>query len=510
MGRKSRLGIAAVVVAAAVLSILAGSGRESVALAGPTNDAAAARHVSAPQSVPKLTTQGRVLLARSMATSIAAGSATRFVCYPAAGTPTNTSTVQSCTVLGSQGVCIERSTNPAVAQSCTFTQTNASGSNVAIAVQVIEQRNPVQTGVQSGTQSVESHQGNVSGSNFTWSTQIIKQFRGPGSNNPDGEESQQQKQEAQAEARGAPADFGAFIQSLASTEISQENATPTSLAPATTQPVSQQQMSQQSISVCQGSTTDCTSNVGMTGNNINGNYQSLRQWEFANNAPSIDQEQNPAVGTCQDSSSASLNMCSVVSQNTTGGKNLSGVWENYRQFQKALHTAAGTQIQDPSFDQGGLGHDILQASDGLGVLTGPQRDWIVTGQRARQTQLANDTGALTQAQDPHVDKGPASMQTGSNADTWNGTLRADQLQLNNGLPASVGTQQQVLTYEGQSTGEIVASVRGTQNGSSASADCLPANGSPDFCQVGVECFGGSEGGGCVPITFGGGLLVRRP
>ncbi len=512
MTRRSAFRVTPLIVVAAMLWMPAASSARS-ALEGGTKLRSAAVHpglMLSHRQVPKLTVGANALVARLITKSSAVGMGTRFVCSPAAVPPTNTVMEQSCTISGSVGLCVERSSNPAVVQTCTFTQANTSRSNVAIALQVIEQRDAVQAGArtQTGKQIVNSNQGNVTGSNFTWTTQIVKQFLGRGATNPDSEESQQQQLQAQAAAQGMPAQFSSLLQNLEGTETAQENVDPVVLPAATTQPVSQAQTSQQTISVCQGSVSDCHSSAGMTGNNVNGSYQSLRQWEWANNAPSIDQTQNLGGGDCSDSSSSSLNMCSVVSQSTTGGKNLSGVWELYRQFQRALHTSDGEQVQDSPFE-GGLGHDIFQTS--VGSLTSPQREWIATGQRARQVQRADDAGLLVQTQDPHADKGPGSFQAGSSADTWNGTLTADQRQLSNGLPASSGTQQQTLTYEGTSTGEIVASVRGTQNGSSASADCFPGDGSPDSCHVGVQCFSATEGpGGCETFTPGSDLRIRRP
>ncbi|HZT92222.1 MAG TPA: hypothetical protein VFA05_09300 [Gaiellaceae bacterium] len=480
------VGILALVVAAATFG--AAAGRASAASAGTTvvrhhHTAGVSRH----GSVRRLTPAAHRLVLRAMRQTTAASS-TQFVCLPAAAS-SNSAAAQSCTITAPAGVCIEVSSNPSVTQSCTFTQSSATRSNIAVAIQVIDQRDTGQIGSkqQTGSQTVTTTQGNASGSNFNWTTQIVKQFLGHGADQSDSELSQQQKADAQQELAGTPADLTSLIQGLAPGELAQENALPATLPLPTASPVSQQQQSQQTVTVCQGSTADCHSQAGMTGNNVSGVYQSLRQWEWANNAPSIDQQQNSSPGTCTTSGSATLNMCANVSQTTTGGKNLSGLFEAYRQFQRALHTLAGDQIQDAptSFDAGGLGHDVSQTSV-VADPTGPQRNWIVTGQLARQDQNATDTGALTQSQDPHVDKGPASTQTGTTHDTWHGLIYATQSQLANGQFASPADQFQRLTYDGVSTGDIVATVTGTENGSTNTEQCTPGD-TGDVCHAEVDC-----------------------
>jgi hypothetical protein len=410
-----------------------------------------------------------------------------FVCRPAASS-SNTATTQSCTISASDGVCIEVSSNPSVEQSCMFTQTNTTGTNTAVAAQVIVQRNPAQSGTetQTGSQAIEASQGNATGSNLNWSTQIVKQFLGHGADNPDTEADAVAQAQARQQAAGVPADLTSLIQSLAPTEIAQENASPSNLPGPTSSPVSEVQQSQQTINVCQGAVHDpCGSADTMHGDNVNGNYQSLRQWEWANDAPSIEQLQNADGGTCVNSDSKSLNMCSVVHQSTTGGKNRNGVFEAYRQFQRALDTSGGRQVQDAAPDLGGLGHDIFQLSVVPSPFV-PQLESIETGQRARQVQRAENAGALTQAQDPHVDKGPASTQTGSVHDTWQGSIDSEQSQLVDDTFTHGGGQSQDLGYSGRSTGDVVALVRGSENGSTATARCVPGN-TFDVCNAGVSC-----------------------
>lgn len=468
----------------AALLLLTGAlaGTAGRAAAQPASAPVVAHHTAPGTTVtgkmPPLDAATRDLIARALSSS-----GRGFVCSPASAT-TNTSATQSCTIHAASGVCIERSTNPAVTQTCTFEQSETTKKNEAVAVQVIEQRDGGESGskTQTGSQTISTTQSNLSGSNVNWSVQVVKQFLGAGANNPDSEVSRQQQQEAQQEAAGVPTDFTSLIQSLVPTEVAQEDSDPATLPKGSRSPVTQQQQSQQTIQVCQGAAPDpCTTTSGMTGDNVNGDYQSLRQWEWANNAPSIDQEQNSQPGTCVDSSSSTLNMCSIVHQNTSGGQNLSGLFEYYRQFQRALHTLSGQELQDTDGlgeDVGGLGHDIFQTS--LGDPSGPQREWILTGQRARQVQRANDTGTLFQSQDPHVDKGYLSRQTGSDNDTWDGWIGSDQTQLKNGAFASPSSQAQDLSYSGTSTGDIVATVRGTQNGNTQTQQCPPGQPEPGF------------------------------
>jgi hypothetical protein len=183
-------------------------------------------------------------------------------------------------------------------------------------------------------------------------------------------------------------------------------------------------------------------------------------------------------------------MCAIVDQNTTGGKNFSGLVELYRQFQSVINANSTTQQQDPpAFPPtflGGLDHDIHQLSASPGGTSGPKRNTIQTFQRGRQVQRAANAGTLSQMQDPVGRKGIGSFQTGSFADTWNGTLLGTQLQFADGVFSGGGVQSQDLTYDGDSTGTITATVTGTQNGSTDTETC-PGSGSTSNCHVGVTC-----------------------
>ncbi|HZU20493.1 MAG TPA: hypothetical protein VE982_04680 [Gaiellaceae bacterium] len=470
MGRGRSAGVAAVVASALLVGVAGGAARAAAGGSPHAIDRHAAVDVGT-----------RALIVRALRS----GGPT-FVCTPAASW-SNSASAQTCTITASKGVCIEVSTNPAVTQSCTFTQASSRDTNSAVALQVITQRELAQTDAhdQAGSQTIETQQGNAAGSNVNWSAQIVKQLLGRGADNPDDEAALEAAGQDRQQASGVPFDFTELIRSLDASEVEQENAAASSAQP-TSAPVTQTQQSQQTIHVCQGAVGDpCDSAAGMSGDNVNGDYQSLRQWEWASDAPSIEQSQNATAGTCANSDSQTLNMCSVVHQNTAGGKNANGAFQAYRQFQQAANTSGGHQVQDAGADLGGLGHDVFQLSVVPSAFV-PQLDSIITGQRARQVQRAENAGTLTQAQDPHVDKGPASTQTGSTHDTWHGWIDTDQTQALNGTLRTTGSQSQDLGYAGSSTGDIVAMVRGSENGSTATSRCAPGN-TFDVCNAGVTC-----------------------
>jgi hypothetical protein len=211
-------------------------------------------------------------------------------------------------------------------------------------------------------------------------------------------------------------------------------------------------------------------------------------------------------------------MCAIVDQNATGtGKNASGLVELYRQFQSGAKVTSLTQEQDPAPFSHGLDHDIRQTV----VLPNPvdtKHEAIVTIQLGRQVQRARAVTNLNQFQDPRSAKGPNSFQTGSPADTWFGRQTATQTQTNDGhfsTPAdfsnpSASGQEQVLTYQGFSTGTFDVVQTGTQNGDTETQTCTGTG----SCQIGIECTSATPGegepipGGCTPFFPGGGDLSR--
>jgi hypothetical protein len=218
----------------------------------------------------------------------------------------------------------------------------------------------------------------------------------------------------------------------------------------------------------------------------------------------INQQQNPGSGTCFDSEipGPTRNMCALVNQNTTGGKNLSGVAELYRQFQSGAHTESLTQRQDPDVTMNGIDHDIHQLSAGSDP-SGPQRNWIQTFQLGRQVQRAKNAAIVNQFQDPRTAKGFGSNQVGSEADTWFGRMFGSQLQTTDGqptiTPCCTSGQEQLLTYDADATGVIDVFVRGSNNGDSDEISC--DSGTPgDPCHVQVECSGATFGESELPVV----------
>ena len=414
------------------------------------------------------------------------------------GTPdTSTPGTQRCDFnTGSAGVCIQKSSNPSVIQICKFSQgpSDPAKTNLAIALQVITQKTNSIDG-QRGRQLVKVRQQNTTKSNLSFVVQIVKQSLGNGANDSDNEVNNQAMAEAKGELFGTLPDFGPVISQVQNSEpLTEGDETAAPTAPSGS--VIQTQNSQQTVRVCQGGSTNCSLPDGMTGNNLSSVYQSLRQRERANNASEIHQHQNPDPGSCPlpdptDPTDPTLNprnMCASVAQNTTGGKNVSGLAELYRQFQSGSNTDLLEQEQDPSFaDVHGLDHDIQQ----LSVVTdpnSPKRNTIFTFQLARQVQRAKHATSVDQFQDPRTAKGPGSFQTGTVNDTWFGRQFATQLQTTDGVVTANG-QEQRLTYDGVTTGNFDVLQRGTSNGSTAENTC-----SGNFCNVVVQCAGGGEAG----------------
>jgi hypothetical protein len=415
------------------------------------------------------------------------------------GTPDNSvSGTQRCNFNGSAGVCIQKSSNPSVIQICKFSQgpSDPAKTNLAIALQVIIQKTDSIDG-QRGQQLIKVRQQNTSKSNLSFVVQIVKQSLGNGANDSDNEVNNQAAAEAKGELLGTLPDFGPVISQVQNSEPLTEGDETAALA-SPRPPVSQTQNSQQTVRICQGGPNTCLDPAGMSGNNLSSVYQSLRQRERASNASAIDQHQNPDPGTCPVPDTPDpldpavppnpRNMCASVAQNTTGGKNVSGLAELYRQFQSGSNTASLSQEQDPSFaDVHGLDHDIQQ----LSVVTdpnSPKRNTIFTFQLARQVQRAKHATSVDQFQDPRTAKGPGSFQTGTVNDTWFGRQFATQLQTTDGVVTANG-QEQRLTYDGVTTGNFDVLQRGTSNGSTAENTC-----SGNFCNVVVQCDGGGEAG----------------
>lgn len=401
---------------------------------------------------------------------------------------------QRCNFSGSAGVCIEKSSDPDVTQVCKFNQASTGDrTNIAIALQVIVQKNSTIMG-QRGQQIVRVNQSNTTKPNAAFVVQILKQSLGQGaSDDNDNEINDQSAIESRAEAASVLPDFTPLMNKIQNVEPSTEG-DDMSQAGASVGDVTQVQQSQQTVRICQGG-ADCLFPEGMTSDNLSSVYQSLRQREKAKNANHIQQEQNPLTGTCDDEDPSTTfpprNMCSFVDQSTTGGKNADGAAEFYRQFQSGAHAHSLTQLQDPSFDRQGLGHGIHQLSV-VGSVNDPKRNTIVTLQLGRQVQRAKNIspGPIRQLQDPRGAKDADSFQRGTAADTWFGRQFGTQLQTIDGaFTTGVDTQEQLLTYDGETTGTFNVLQRGVQNDRMATNTCP----SPDFpgsdksCHVQVEC-----------------------
>jgi len=469
--------------------------------------------------LPAVATKESRAVARRAITAIrhlqASAAGTGVVCLGGSSTG-STLKNQTCTIGANSGVCIEVTNDPSATQLCDFTQSSAGKTNLAIALQVIVQRSGG-SGTQTGTQTTNVRQMNANKPNLSFVTQILKQSLGKGSDDPDNEVSDQASVEQAGEAAGALPNFAPLVSSLQAIETAQEGEDAVT-SDGLGGPVSQAQQSQQTVNVCQGGPLDCHS-VTMTSTNLSSVYQSLRQRERVANSTVADQRQNPQPGTCVTSTPGETkNMCAIVDQNATGtGKNASGLVELYRQFQSGAKVTSLTQEQDPAPFSHGLDHDIRQTV----VLPSPadtKHEAIATIQLGRQVQRARAVTNLNQFQDPRSAKGPNSFQTGSPADTWFGRQTATQTQTNDGhfsTPADFSNpyasgQEQVLTYQGFSTGTFDVVQTGTQNGDTETQTCTGSG----SCQIGIECTSATPGegepipGGCTPFFPGGGDLSR--
>jgi hypothetical protein len=428
----------------------------------------------------------------------------------------DTAAMQTCTVTSSSGACIQISTDPGATQTCTFMQ-GPGRTNLAIVLQVIVQRDSSPSGSQTGSQTVNTTQQNTTKPNLSFVVQLLKQSLGRGAFDPDNEQAGESSIESTAEAQGALPNFSPLIATLQSSEpLTEGDETPSTTIPPAT--VSQTQQSQQTINICQGGAVSCFSPAEMLANNLSSVYQSLRQRERWANAGSISQFQNHNVGSCSGSGGLS-NQCAIVDQNTTanpnGGKNFSGLAELYRQFQGAANATTADQEQDPNFHQVAHDHDIRQTSSGADP-AGPAVNTALTTQWGRQAQrVSNIAGLITQIQDPVGKKGFLSFQVGSENDVWRGAELETQLQTTNGMftAPQFGSQEELVTYDGDATGTIHARQTAVQNGNSKSNACDTSH-----CHIQVDCTGATVGEGgpspgmCVagPSQEGGeiGLRIR--
>jgi hypothetical protein len=117
-------------------------------------------------------------------------------CY-APGSPTSCpTTTQVSTGSNNVAVCVETDQTAAPAQTCSITQTNATGNNIAIVIQIVS-RNSTDS-FQNATQDASIQQDTVSGSNFAAVVQVVKQSTGAS-----GAQSQIDNQGARIEQNGA-------------------------------------------------------------------------------------------------------------------------------------------------------------------------------------------------------------------------------------------------------------------------------------------------------------------
>jgi hypothetical protein len=366
---------------------------------------------------------------------------------PGASTAINTDTAQTCiwrSTFAEPITCVQVSTSPRVTQLCEATQTNTTSNNSAQITQTIVAHNsftPCEPAgpagrCQGGTQMVKLRQTNAAGGNAADIAQYVKQALGPGT--PD--------------------------------EGNEEELEPN--APSTRSTSTQKQESHQVVHLQQISTS---------GNNSAPIVQSLRQRERAGNAAGINQLQNTDdAGLCVKQESdglpasvtvdADANMCILLNQSSTNGRQSATLTGDYREFQRARSTGTGQQVQGNLTPfLGGEDYGLLQASAGVSN--------VRTTQDERQVQRAVETGSLTQSQNGPR-KGEGSLQSGNGGDAWQGSQTSTQLQTNRATPAQVGsnqsiagTQKNLLLYSADTPGNVSATQRASQNGTTATNSC---------------------------------------
>jgi hypothetical protein len=397
-------------------------------------------------------------------TSAASANSTQFQCAPAAVTPVNTDTEQTCVIAGSSGTCIEKSNSPAVVQTCTFTQAVPAAQNHrANAVQVVAVENggvPVDTLVtQHATQIVNATQTATAGaSNFLSATQVIKQSLGPG-HFDDTEEAE--------------------------------------LDPDTSTHQGALALSQESHQIVNA---DQTADLGSNNSAIS---QSLKQRERAVHATvSVDENQNtmPASGqdVCPIVDDPDANMCAQVHQKSGSGPNRSVLSQGSSQFERVHDAPTGHQTQGMP-TTGGMNHEVQQTSTGLCT--------IATAQSEHQTERAV-RASVNQVQNGPLRKGVSSSQACNGNSRWSGSQDSAQLATTRPKEADVGssvfgdpaTQNDLLEYFGTTSGQMQAtlSVNERVNNQSTSANTSCSGMS---CEAFIACgqaFVVSEGaGGCV-------------
>jgi hypothetical protein len=379
---------------------------------------------------------------------------------PGADTSASGPTVQSCVWLPDYTgsiTCIQSSNVATMTQICDASQIQTTGSktNNALIVQVIISKNPPSN--QDGTQIVKLRQTAVgTGGNNAGIGQYIKQSLGPGT--PEDTE----ENELEASASSVPL-------------------------------IQQKQESHQIVHLRQLSASGANNALPL---------QFLRQRERAANGNPINQYQNTDDAMlCQTDESDGLgetvtvdpnaNMCILLNQvSTSGGKQSATLAGDYNQFQRARNAGAGEQVQgniQPFV--GGEDYGLQTASSTPST--------VKTFQNERQVQRAV-AAAVTQTQNGPR-KGSGSTQTGNDADQWTGSQTSTQLQTKRATPADVGTsaflpggtQFNILSYSGVSSGKINADQKVTQNnGTPVEGHCTNTH----VCESHIVC---SEG--CEPV-----------
>jgi hypothetical protein len=418
-------------------------------------------------------------------------------------------TVQTCTITQPFGVCIQRSSDPVVVQTCLVSQgpttTPPNGAmpknNSLTVVQIADQQGA--EGTLDATQIVDGptsqgEQRNFGTANNTANiSQVIKQKLASGIDDDDDGDDDDDNGEADEDDDGEPDD-----------DNGEENGPPDL-------EIIQNEQAHQSVDLCQGGVS-CDSPTGMFGRNRATVFQSETQHEFAANAAMITQNQNvvprqhqcsPGPGPQPDDTLA--RQCYTVeqqtmnaSESTSSPANFSRLRQFVDQLQVARNAAAGHQAQGHDPLEGGLDHSFEQFSPGIARLFSDQDEF--------QTQQRTNTGAMTHQQLGALRKGSGLQGTheASLVDIDQAKIQDD----GTGEPPgdddgvdsdSVGieqfedgpTQTGVAAAFATTTGDCVADLLVSQQGQSETASEPAGDAQPvlvDNCAEFVACGTGGE------------------
>lgn len=395
--------------------------------------------------------------------------------------PNDNVTVQVCTITPAHGtneICIQRSSDAIVRQTCIFTQAPAvpASSNRVTVIQIADQHGA--EGTLDAEQKVQGQQSNTTGHNIVNVSQVIKQVLASGIDDDDDGDDDDDNGEADEDDDGEPDD-----------DNGEENG-PADLT------INQFEQAHQSVDLCQGG-VPCENFAVMLGRNRSTVYQSQKQHEFAANATVVNQGQNvearlhecspgpvpfrddPRSRTCYTIGQYTSN----ASQSLRNPANFSKLTQYSEQLQNVRDAGGGNQRQGEVPLIGGLDHNFVQftpppeATSGIALLLSDQDEY--------QTQRATSSPLMTQDQFGNLRKGSGTQHSNPNSLV---DIEQDKTQYQGEVVPPTGQTGAAQAFA-ETSGDCVADVTVTQNGESASANepSGDAGVGPDICDESVFC-----------------------